>query len=275
MFLAQNLYEGIDVGNNQVAGLITYIRTDSVRVSNEGIAMARDFLQEKFSSNYIPEAPNIFHKKGSSQDAHEAIRPTSVKRTPEKMKSFLTTDQWKLYQLIWKRFVSSQMRPAVDGNTTIEIKSNEAKGDIKNVLFRFSSSKEIFDGFRAIWDYNKKKETYIPNFKENDSMCLENLKEEQKFTQPPPRYTESSLIKIMEESGIGRPATYVPTILTLEKRTYIERKARQIIPTKLGMMANVVLKEHFYRNSRHRVYSWNGKKFGLNCIREKKIGKKY
>ena len=250
MYLAQNLYEGISIGNNQVAGLVTYIRTDSVRISGEGIKMARQFIQSNFDKDYLPESPNFFQKKGSSQDAHEAIRPTSVNRTPDKMRPFLTPDQWKLYRLIWARFVSSQMKAAVDANTTIEISNQNSNTSnntesIKSVVFRFSGSKEVFNGFRAVWDYYTRKDAYIPNFLENAAVLLENLQEEQKFTQPPARYTESSLIKIMEETGIGRPATYVPTIFTLEKRIYIERKAKQLVPTKLGMLANSILTKHF------------------------------
>ncbi|MDH5717296.1 MAG: type I DNA topoisomerase [Spirochaetia bacterium] len=238
MSIAQSLYEGVE----EYGGLITYMRTDSTRISETGIAMARNYIAENFEKGYLPEKANFYSSKKGAQDAHEAIRPTDVGRTPEKMAAFLSKDQLKLYTLIWSRFIASQMSIGIDELVTIEI---TAKNKDDEYLFRFSSSRQKFKGFRAIYSFGASKEEYIPKFQQNDSIILNNIEKEQKFTQPPARFTEASLIKIMEESGIGRPATYVPTIFTLEKRSYVERKGRQFIPTKLGMVINDQIKEYF------------------------------
>lgn len=241
MSLAQELYEGVELENGVVTGLITYMRTDSTRISQAGIAMAREYISQNFAEEFLPEKPNIYEKAAkTAQDAHEAIRPTDVSRTPASIEKYLSRDLFRLYDLIWRRFVASQMTPAVDEIVSFEVGSED--GQIK---FRYSASREKFAGYRAVFPVSSEKEFYIPPFEENDRVELWEIKKEQKFTQPPPRYTEASLIKAMEESGIGRPATYVPTITILEKRAYIERKGRQLIPTPLGRVVNQMMEKHF------------------------------
>lgn len=240
MRVAQSLYEGITLPEGSV-GLITYMRTDSVRISEEGLKMAREYIKENFAPEYLPEKPNIYSGKKGAQDAHEAIRPTGIDRSPDKIKNYLDRDQYKLYNLIYTRFLSSQMTPGIDSTVAIEI-SGKAKDEY---LFRFSSSEMQFDGFRAVFPVDSGKKEKIPSFQEKESVVLESLNKEQKFTSAPPRFTEASLIQKMESSGIGRPATYVPTIMTLDKRNYIERKGKQLIPTKIGRVVNEQVKKFF------------------------------
>jgi DNA topoisomerase-1 len=241
MSIAQSLYEGVELGKEGSVGLITYMRTDSTRISATGLEQARRYISANFDASYLPEAPNFYSKnQENAQDAHEAIRPTDVARTPESIEKYLDRDQYRLYTLIWRRFVASQMTPGVDELVTLEIRDADSK-----FTFRYSSSRQIFAGFRALYPLGEEKEQYVPNFREGETLKLFKLQKQQKFTQPPPRYTEASLIKAMEESGIGRPATYVPTIATLDKRAYIERKGRQLIPTKLGRVVNDIMVAHF------------------------------
>ena len=240
MMIAQSLYEGIDVKGNTI-GLITYMRTDSTRISPTGLAMARDYIKNNFPQ-YLPSKANIYHSAKQAQDAHEAIRPTNVNYTPNSIKSYLTSDEYKLYNIIWEKFIASQMKPSIDEIITTEISST--KEHHINYLFRHTASKLIFKGFKEIWN-NIANHVQVPSFLLNEKVTLSTLKKYQKFTQPPYRYTEASLIKIMEESGIGRPATYVPTINTLDKRSYISRKGRQLVPTTLGNVINTMLVEYF------------------------------
>jgi DNA topoisomerase-1 len=241
MSIAQGLYEGVELGKEGSVGLITYMRTDSTRISATGLEQARGYISANFDARYLPETANFYGKKQeNTQDAHEAIRPTDVTRTPESIEKYLDRDQYRLYALIWRRFVASQMSPGVDELVTLEINDVDGK-----FTFRYSSSRQSFAGFRAIYPLGDEKAQYVPNFHEGDSLKLIDFQKQQKFTQPPPRYTEASLIKAMEESGIGRPATYVPTIGTLDKRAYIERKGRQLIPTKLGRVVNDIMAAHF------------------------------
>ncbi|MES0488406.1 MAG: type I DNA topoisomerase [Leptospirales bacterium] len=240
MSVAQSLYEGVDLGEGGPTGLITYMRTDSTRISEAGLGMARSYIKEKFSSEYLPEKANIYASKKSAQDAHEAIRPTDVMRTPASISQYLSRDQFKLYDLIWKRFVGSQMTTGVDELVTIEVLSND-----EMYLFRFSSGRQTFPGYRAVFPSGENKKEHIPKFEPGLALEIHTFEKMQKFTQPPPRYTEASLIRKMEESGIGRPATYVPTMATLDKRSYIERKGRQILPTQLGMLVSGLLQDHF------------------------------
>jgi len=241
MSIAQQLYEGVDLGKEGTQGLITYMRTDSTRISQTGTEQARGYIAANFDATYLPDTPQSYSKKAeNTQDAHEAIRPTDVSRTPEMMEKFLERDQYRLYALIWRRFVGSQMMPGVDELVTLEIEDAN-----KEFTFRYSSSRQTFPGFRAIFPLGDEKVGYVPAFNEGDVLSLIEFLKQQKFTQPPPRYTEASLIKAMEESGIGRPATYVPTMGTLDKRAYIERKGRQLIPTKLGRVVNDIMAAHF------------------------------
>ena len=245
MSVAQSLYEGTNIEGESI-GLITYMRTDSTRISETGLKMCIDYIKGNYPSEYLPDKPNIYHGGKQTQDAHEAIRPTSVSYTPEKIRAHLSNDEFRLYQLIWQKFVASQMSQGVDILTTLEVtpKENTRKGKPK-FLFRYSASKQKFAGFRIVMPKDRSKKSNVPSFKQNDGLFLIKLEKEQKFTQPPPRYTEASLIKIMEESGIGRPATYVPTINTLDKRSYIERKGRQLNPTTLGKVVNEMVVEYF------------------------------
>lgn len=240
MRVAQSLYEGVTLPEGSV-GLITYMRTDSVRISEEGLNMARDYIKSNFASEYLPEKPNYYAGKKGAQDAHEAIRPTGIHRSPNSIKSYLDKDQYKLYNLIYTRFLASQMSPGIDSNISIEIigKKND------EYTFRFSSSEIKFDGFRAVFSIEQSKKEKAPSLKEGEAVNLDELIKEQKFTSPPPRYTEASLIQKMESSGIGRPATYVPTIMTLDKRNYIERKGRQLLPTKIGRVVNEQVNKFF------------------------------
>jgi DNA topoisomerase-1 len=241
MSVAQSLYEGIDLSDQGPTGLITYMRTDSTRISQAGIDMARKYIKEKYDERYLPESPNQYGVSKTAQDAHEAIRPTDVYNTPKDLAPYLSKDQYKLYEMIWGKFVSSQMTQGIDELTTIEISSEDNK-----YLFRFSEGHQVFPGFRTVFPTGSDtKKGFIPAFTENDKVELGQFFPEQKFTQPPPRYTEASLIRVMEESGIGRPATYVPTIAVLDKRSYVERKGRQLKPTKLGRVVSEIMANNF------------------------------
>lgn len=241
MSIAQGLYEGVELGKEGSQGLITYMRTDSTRISQTGLEQARGYIAANFDPAYLPESVNVYSKKAeNTQDAHEAIRPTDVTRTPESIEKYLERDQYRLYALIWRRFVASQMTQGADELVTLEVQDKNAE-----FTFRYSSSRQLFPGFRAIYPLGDEKVGYVPVFEEGEALSLLQFNKQQKFTQPPPRYTEASLIKAMEESGIGRPATYVPTMGTLDKRAYIERKGRQLIPTKLGRVVNDIMAAHF------------------------------
>ncbi len=239
MQIAQRLYEGVDIGEETI-GLITYMRTDSTRLSSVAIEMAREFIKKHFPKEYLPPSPREYHAKKTAQDAHEAIRPTDIERTPEKMEPYLSPDEGKLYKLIWKRFLASQMADSIEETQSIELEDPS-----KKYLFRISSTKVIFPGFRKILEEKRKKEKPLPSCQESTPYTPLKVELNQKFTQPPPRYSEASLVKKMEELGIGRPATYAPTIEILLNRGYVEKKGRQLIPTSLGKIVNQVLKEHF------------------------------
>jgi len=238
MMVAQQLYEGISVKEGPV-GLITYMRTDSVRVAGSAQEEAKKFIKEKFGDDYIPSRPNQYSNKKGAQDAHEAIRPTSVFRTPEELKTYLTRDQLRLYTLIWQQFVASQMTPSISNQIRVDISAGPA-------LFRSSGQKTVFDGFLKV-SGQEEKDTDGILFKLTPGEVLELVKVEkhEHFTEPPPRYTDATLVKFLEESGIGRPSTYAPIITTLLNRYYIVRKNRQFIPTFLGRLANELLVKNF------------------------------
>ncbi len=246
MSVAQSLYEGVSIGSKGSTGLITYMRTDSTRISSSGLDMCRDYIKKNYSDDYLPKVANIYSKGKKIQDAHEAVRPTDVSFTPESIRAYLSNDEFRLYQLIWQKFVASQMTYGTDTLITFEVTPANDVGVKKNkFLFRYSSSKQKFAGFRIVMPREKGKRSNIPSFREGEPVQLIKFEKIQKFTQPAPRYTEASLIKIMEESGIGRPATYAPTINTLDKRAYIERKGRQLNPTTLGKVVNEMVVEYF------------------------------
>ncbi len=245
MQIAQQLYEGVEIKDEGPVGLITYMRTDSVRIADVALNQVRDFIDRNFGEPYLPEKPNVYKSKASAQEAHEAIRPTSVERTPEKLRDSLNRDQLRLYTLIFNRFVASQMTPAIVLLHTIKIKAKHPSG--KEFLLQLSSSKYKFDGFTKVYNIGQEEAEKVaaPDLKQNEKLNLKEVITNQHFTQPPPRYTDASLVKVLEESGIGRPSTYAPTIATLESRYYIVREGRQLIPTELGMLVNKLLTKNF------------------------------
>lgn len=241
MMVAQQLYEGIDIKGEGSVGLITYMRTDSTRVSNEAIQLANTFIKENYGDDYTTGGKNYVNKsKKGSQDAHESVRPTSVVRTPIVIKDSLTNDQFKLYKLIWERFLGSQMTPAVYNTISVAIGSNE-------YLFRSTGSKLIFDGFLKIYitSDEEEKDMEIPLLTKDDKINMDEINPNQHFTQPPARYTEASLIKTLEELGIGRPSTFAPTIGTILARDYVVLDKKSFIPTDLGILVNDLLKDYF------------------------------
>ncbi len=243
MMVAQQLYEGIELGKEGPSGLVTYIRTDSVRVSEIAITEVRDYIEGKFGKRYVPGTPRRLTAKGKAQDAHEAIRPTSVSREPDAIKGFLTSDQYKLYKLIWSRFVASQMSPAVIDTTSVDILA-------KDYTFRATGSIVKFNGFMQVYiesrdDGEKEKDNILPELIEGDLLEVRKLTPKQHFTQPPPRYTDATLVKALEEKAIGRPSTYAPIVETILKRGYVVRESKQFYPTELGMIVVNLLKDHF------------------------------
>ncbi|MBU1078621.1 MAG: type I DNA topoisomerase [Spirochaetes bacterium] len=243
MRIAQQLYEGIDITGEGPAGLITYMRTDSTRIGNSALQQVREYIKEEFGDQYLPEEPNVYKSKKNVQDAHEAIRPTSVARTPESIKENLTPDQYKLYSLIYNRFLASQMTPGLLMMTTVMITGINKD---ENFELHLNYSKYKFDGFTRVYSYSgKEANNNIPHLDKDEKLQFHEMKTEQHFTQPPARYSDASIIKVLEESGIGRPSTYAPIISTLEWRYYIQREGRQLIPTELGMLISKLLVKNF------------------------------
>jgi DNA topoisomerase-1 len=241
MIVAQQLYEGIDIGEEMPVGLITYMRTDSTRVAPEAISEVRNYIPEKFGKDYLPEKPNVYKVKKLAQEAHEAIRPSSIHRTPESLKALLSPAQYKLYELIYNRFLASQMTPARYLSTSVDIQ-------VERYLFSASGSKLIFDGFTAAYNKNNennKGKNEIPELEKEEILDLVQLLPSQHFTKPPPRYSDSSLVKALEEEGIGRPSTYAPIISTLILRDYIRRLKGYFNPTELGFKVCDMLVEYF------------------------------
>ena len=241
MSVAQKLYEGIQIGNQGVVGLITYMRTDSLNVATVAQKEALNFIETNYGKGFVPLKPRFYKTKSKgAQEAHEAIRPTSVKRTPEMMKQYLTADEYKLYNAIWNRFVASQMSDAVYDTVTIDIQ-------VSNYMFRATGSTLKFDGFMKVYSIQDEeaKEPKLPVLEQNDNLNLLKLVPEQHFTEPPARYNEASLIKTLEEYGIGRPSTYAPTIKTILDRMYVRLDNKKFYPTDLGIVVNKFLKENF------------------------------
>ena len=241
MSVAQGLYEGVHVGEKGTVGLITYMRTDSTRISDEARAKAKEVITQKYGENYYE---NRYYKtKQNAQDAHEAIRPTYIDLEPEKIKDFLTTDQYKLYRLIYNRFIASQMSNAIYDTVTANI-------DVNNYNFKASGQTLKFKGFMTLYvetleDEKEEEDNSIPDLLIGQEVKKEKLEAKQSFTQPPARYTEASLVKALEEKGIGRPSTYSPTITTILERRYIQKEQKQLIPTDLGKIVNKLLVENF------------------------------
>jgi len=248
MMLAQRLYEGVDLGEEGAVALITYMRTDSVRVSNDALAQVREMIPQKFGASYLPEKPNFFKSKKDAQEAHEAIRPTDVTRTPESVRRYLEDDMFKLYQMIWQRFVASQMVPAVFDQTTIDVNAND-------YTFRANGSVLKFEGYLAAYQVVKEEEEKedegdssdrrLPQVREGEELKLETIRPEQHFTEPPPRYTEATLVKELEEKGIGRPSTYSAIISTIVEREYVTKDQGRIAPTMLGERVSGLLVKSF------------------------------
>ena len=252
MGVAQRLYEGIDVGAEGTAGLITYMRTDSPRVAPEAIAGARAWIGKQLGARYLPKEPNLYKGNKAAQDAHEAIRPTDVSRTPESIARYLTEEQLKLYRLVWQRFVASQMTPAVFDVTTAKIAAVSSKTG-KTYDFRLSGSVLRFDGFLKVYEVLEEKKddeddesaNKLPNLDNVKRLELEKLASEQHFTQPPPRYNEASLVKVLEERGIGRPSTYASIINTIQDREYVTRISGRFYPTEIGVVVCDLLVKNF------------------------------
>lgn len=243
MLVAQQLYEGIEVGQKgEAVGLITYMRTDSTRISPQALEEARKYIQANYSEKYLPEKPRVFGSPKRAQEAHEAIRPTSLARVPERMKKYLSKEQYQLYKLIWERFLASQMEPALIEQVKVDIGAG-------NFIFKASGSTVKFPGFMAIYiegeDEEKERERELPVLREGQELKLLTLKPYQHFTQPPPRFTEATLVKTMESKGIGRPSTYSPTIETILSRGYVIKEGKTLKPTELGFIVTEQLKSFF------------------------------
>lgn len=240
MLIAQQLYEGLSIGiEAELTGLITYMRTDSPAVSKDAITLAREFIPQRYGKEYLPERPLHYKAKKSAQEAHEAIRPTSVENTPEAVKPYLSRDQFNLYEMIWKRFIASQMKSALYDQTAIDIKAN-------GIGLRATGSVLKFDGFLKVYEVQEESDTRLPeNLKEGDRLRLSDVNPEQHFTQPLARYTEASLIKELEEKGIGRPSTYAPIISTIQEREYVKLEGGAFAPTELGRDVNRLLVKHY------------------------------
>lgn len=241
MQVAQKLYEGIDMGSSGPVGLITYMRTDSTRISDEARDAAKEYIINHYGKNYYPDNPRVYLKKGkNTQDAHEAVRPTYIEKSPESIRQYLTPEQHKLYKLIWDRFIASQMESAQVKTTSVEIEAEK-------YTFRAGTSKIVFDGFLIVYDDREdtEKTSAIPDLAKGDSLKLKKIDPKQHFTQPPPRFSEASLVKVMEELGIGRPSTYAPTIATIQDRGYVIKEEKSLVPTTLGKTVNELLVKHF------------------------------
>ena len=243
MSIAQQLYEGIDISGEGTVGLITYMRTDSLRLSEEALAAAKDFIQQRYGKDYYPHQTRRFKSKGSAQDAHEAIRPSDVNLVPEEIRKDLTGEQYRLYKLIWSRFLACQMANAVYDSLSIETENN-------GYTFRASHSSLKFSGFTAVYEEGKdeedeEKQSPLPDLKEGELLRTRGLKEDQHFTQPPARYSEASLIRALEEKGIGRPSTYAPTISTILNRMYAVKEGKALKPTALGKAVTKMMEENF------------------------------
>jgi len=252
MTLAQQLYEGIESSGADQTGLITYMRTDSTNVAASALSETATYINEKYGANYIPETPRVYSKRvRGAQEAHEAIRPTSIFRTPASLRSSLNGDQFRLYDLIWKRMVASQMTDALYDRTVIDVSASGVHSG-REFGFRATGLVPTFDGFRILYtegrddvDDSEEDERGLPILKKNDDLKCESLSGEQKFTQPPPRYTEPTLIRSLEKEGIGRPSTYASIIGTIQDRDYVRKDVGRFVPTKLGIVVTEFLQEYF------------------------------
>src|SRR5438045_7704516 len=256
MMIAQHLYEGIEIGSEGSVGLITYMRTDSTRVGETALGEARGFINQQYGANYLPEKAVHYRSKKDAQDAHEAIRPTDVARTPDSLAQYLKPEELKLYRLIWQRFVASQMMPALFDQTTIDIKAGR-------FVFRATGPVQKFDGFLKIYQEGRDEkpaeeeedERTLPLVKKDETLALNKIDPEQHFTEPPPRFTEATLVKVLEEKGIGRPSTYAAIMTTIQDREYVEKKETRFHPTALGKTVNDVLIEGGFDDLFNETYT--------------------
>ena len=242
MLIAQQLYEGVEIHGKGTTGLITYIRTDSVRIADEAQKAALEYISDTYGKDYVPNKPNIYKGRKGAQDAHEAIRPADIRLTPQEAKASLNASQYKLYKLIYERFIASQM-------TEARLETTSVSFDANGCTYRSAGTKVLFPGYTAIYtegrDDSAEEEAAIPTVNVNDMFRAEKVEKEQKFSQPPARYTEASLVKLLEEKGIGRPSTYAPTISTIIERGYVRREKKQLVPTELGFVVTKIMKENF------------------------------
>src|SRR5450755_3254355 len=250
MMIAQRLYEGVELGEEGLVGLITYMRTDSTRVSNDALAEVREYIKSQYGGEYLPESPNTYKEKKDSQGAHEAIRPSSAVRHPDQIKQYLKEDEYKVYKLIWQRFVASQITPAVFDQTSVDI---DARSGAEVFWFRVSGSVLKFDGFLKVYEESKEGKDEeeeelkhkLPPLEPGQKLTLKELKPEQHFTEPPPRYNEASLVKELEERGIGRPSTYSAILSTIQERQYVQKLGGKFSPTEIGLVVTDLLVENF------------------------------
>jgi DNA topoisomerase I len=250
MMIAQRLYEGVELGEEGLVGLITYMRTDSTRVSNEALSEVRELVGKEYGPQYLPEQPNTFKSKKGAQEAHEAIRPTSAARHPDSVKQYLKEDEFKVYKLIWQRFVASQINPAVFDQTTVDIDANQGND---SYWFRVTGSVLKFDGFLKVYEESKDAKDEedeelkhkLPPLEPGQKLTLRELKPEQHFTEPPPRYNEASLVKELEERGIGRPSTYATILGTIQERQYVTKMGGKFAPTEIGLVVTDLLVDNF------------------------------
>ena len=250
MMIAQRLYEGVELGDEGTVGLITYMRTDSTRVSNDALTEVREWIGKEYGNDFLPGSPNTYKSKKDTQDAHEAIRPTSAMRHPDSLKQFLQEDEFKIYKLIWQRFVASQMTPAVFDQTTVDI---DAKSGDTTYRFRVTGSVLKFEGFLKVYEEAKDSKDEedealkhkLPTLEAGQKLTLKGLDAELHFTEPPPRYNEASLVKELEERGIGRPSTYAAIISTIQERQYVLKTGGKFIPTEIGFVVTDLLVENF------------------------------
>lgn len=240
MLVAQQLYEGVELAGDGPVGLVTYIRTDSTRVSDEALTAVRAHIEAQYGKDYLPEKPNYYKKSKKAQDAHEAIRPSHMELNPDALKNTLSKDQYRLYKLIYNRFVASQMTPSVSETMQVTLDAGEC-------TFKASGSRVIFKGYTAAYstEEDETKDTLLPPLSEGENCPLLGITPKQNFTQPPSRYTEATLVRALEEKGIGRPSTYAPIISTIQDRHYIEKDGKQLKPTELGVIVNTLMKDNF------------------------------
>ena len=242
MMIAQQLYEGVEIGKKGATGLITYIRTDAVRIADEARAAAKAYIEQTYGAEYVPATPNVYRERGNAQDAHEAIRPTDVKNDPKTLKAYLTNDQFKLYKLIYERYLASQMSDMIAEQTAVTFDANGAQ-------FKATGSHTVFAGFSTVYTESREADdevtVQLPPISEGMAFEKESIEAQQRFTQPPPRFTEATLVRTLEEKGIGRPSTYAPTISTIVERGYILREKKTLAPTELGTAVTGLMKSSF------------------------------